>query len=183
MTKREFLAMSLPYRLKCLYIGSDGFYKSDTLKDDYSYETNLHGIIGYCYYFKEDFNDIELIEEDKFKPILRPLSDLTKTINHNGDEFVPMIRLAKIGIGDYNFRIGTTVGGDKYVYYVDGDFVFSNNQFTNRLYTKGGNSTTYKSAPQFELLLKLIEWHFDMDGFIEKGEAIDANILDINPYK
>ena len=28
---------------------------------------------------------------DEFKPILRPLSDLTKVIQHNGDEFIPYI--------------------------------------------------------------------------------------------
>lgn len=29
---------------------------------------------------------------------------------------------------------------------------------------------------------KLIEWHFDIAGLIEKGEAIDVNTLSENPY-
>ena len=35
----------------------------------------------------------------------------------------------------------------------------------------------------FEFVLKLIEWHFDIAGLIEKGEAIDVNTLPENPYK
>ena len=33
------------------------------------------------------------------------------------------------------------------------------------------------------VVLKLVEWHFDIAGLIEKGEAIDVNTLQINPYK
>ena len=32
-------------------------------------------------------------------------------------------------------------------------------------------------------LSKLIKLHFDVAGLIEKGEAIDVNSLEINPYK
>ena len=35
----------------------------------------------------------------------------------------------------------------------------------------------------FKNSLKLIEWHFDIAGLIEKGEAIDVNTLEINLYK
>lgn len=35
----------------------------------------------------------------------------------------------------------------------------------------------------FKNSLKLIEWHFDIAGLIEKGEAIDVNTLPENPYK
>ena len=34
----------------------------------------------------------------------------------------------------------------------------------------------------FRIMLKLIEWHFDICGLIEKGEAIDVNTLSENPY-
>jgi len=30
---------------------------------------------------------------------------------------------------------------------------------------------------------KLVEWHFDIANLIEKGEAIDVNTLETNPYK
>jgi hypothetical protein len=35
----------------------------------------------------------------------------------------------------------------------------------------------------FRVVFKLIEWHFDIAGLIEKGEAIDVNTLPENPYK
>ena len=36
---------------------------------------------------------------------------------------------------------------------------------------------------RFDDAIKLIEWHFDIAGLIEKGEAIDINTLSENPYK
>lgn len=35
----------------------------------------------------------------------------------------------------------------------------------------------------FEIVMWLIEHHFDIAGLIDKGEAIDVNTLEINPYK
>lgn len=35
----------------------------------------------------------------------------------------------------------------------------------------------------FWIIQKLIEWKFDIAGLIEKGEAIDVNTLEENPYK
>ena len=35
----------------------------------------------------------------------------------------------------------------------------------------------------FYTIKKLIEWHFDIANLIEKGEAIDVNTLETNPYK
>ena len=35
----------------------------------------------------------------------------------------------------------------------------------------------------FWIIQKLVEWHFDVAHLIEKGEAIDVNTLDVNPYK
>ncbi len=34
-----------------------------------------------------------------FKPILHPLSDLTKEIDHNGEKFVPVVEIMKIKDG------------------------------------------------------------------------------------
>lgn len=35
----------------------------------------------------------------------------------------------------------------------------------------------------FNLLNRMVKWHFDIAGLIEKGEAIDINTLETNPYK
>lgn len=46
-----------------------------------------------------------------------------------------------------------------------------------------GDITSPLEGLQFSELRKLIEWHFDIADLISKGEAIDVNTLEINPYK
>ena len=78
------------------------------------------------------------------KPILRPLSDLTKEIEVNGKKFVPHIKLG----GRTNLK--------------DYDIEYLSKNIDNMSYG---------------LVSKLIEWHFDVFGLIEKGLAIDINTL------
>ena len=40
---------------------------------------------------------------DNIKPILRPLSDLYRTITHNGEKIIPILKLAKILV-DTNWK-------------------------------------------------------------------------------
>ena len=75
-----------------------------------------------------------------FKPILRPLSDLAKEIEVNGQKFIPNIKL------DWN----------------------------------DGNNTCYSDILKWISIadyFKLLEWHFDIYGLIEKSLAIDINTL------
>lgn len=46
-----------------------------------------------------------------------------------------------------------------------------------------GDITSPLEGLQFSELRKLIEWHFDIADLISKGEAIDVNTLETNPYK
>ena len=78
------------------------------------------------------------------KPILLPLSDLTKEIEVNGDKFIPHIKLG----GRPNLK--------------DYDIEYLSKNIDNMSYG---------------LVSKLIEWHFDVFGLIEKGLAIDINTL------
>lgn len=73
------------------------------------------------------------------KPILRPLSDLTKEIEVNEEKFIP-----KDWIG-YNY-IGENLG-------------------------------TNMATWSHRTVQKLLEWHFDIYGLIEKCLAIDINTL------
>lgn len=91
------------------------------------------------------------------KPILRPLSDLTKEIEVNGEKFVPMDRLFGSA-----YRIQ---GFEHYVNIFNGGF---------ELTITKGNKTVYAD---FYIYQKLYEWHFDIYGLIEKGLAIDINTL------
>lgn len=82
-----------------------------------------------------------------FKSILRPLSDITKEIEINGEKFVPSDKINKCTTtgGTYNWFKISEIGNLKYVNY--------------------------------EVVQKLFEWHFDIFGLIEKGLAIDINTL------
>jgi len=86
---------------------------------------------------------------DGIKPILRPLSDLTKEIEVNGEKFVPMNfinELAFVNILGYS-------------------------DFEDLIKPLGINECS------FWQIEKLSEWHFDVFGLIEKGLAIDFNTL------
>ena len=79
------------------------------------------------------------------KPILRPLSDLTKEIEVNGEKFVPLDELWKY----HNFSA-----------------------------MRWGDIETDPTRYPYTIVEKLLEWHFDIHGLIEKGLAIDINTLD-----
>jgi hypothetical protein len=84
---------------------------------------------------------------DTIKPILRPLSDLTKEIEYDGETITPCI------------------------YWDDINIAYEKNL---RSMAKFNYSDGY--MPYF-ITEKLLEWHFDVFGLIEKGLAIDINTL------
>lgn len=97
--------------------------------------------------------DWEYETNNDFKPILRPLSDLTKKIEHNGEIFVPI---------DY---LKNNYSG----------FYFAS---TPELLIIRKNTNLYLSLQwSVEFYNKLLEWHFDVFYLIEKGLAIDKNKL------
>lgn len=131
MDKKEFLAFSLPYGLKC--------YISNT--ELYTY---------YGTFYQQDSET----EYKSVKPILHPLSNLTKEIEHDGEKFVPIDVIINHPLSYYD---------DK------GDALISIQNYPEQL--------------RIWTILILIEWHFNIAGLIEKGEAIDINTLTENPYK
>lgn len=88
------------------------------------------------------------------KPILRPMSDLTKEITHRGEKFVPL-----------------DVFNDR------GHFI----EFdaAGLLYTVGG----CMDSDWLMVFDKFHEWMFDYRGLISAGLAIDVNTLPENPYE
>jgi hypothetical protein len=85
-----------------------------------------------------------MINISDIKPILRPLSDLTKEIEVDGEEFIP---IDYIGLMDY----------DTY----------------SLLYIQ---NHTYRLP--YQIFNKLLSWHFDIFGLIQKNLAIDINTLE-----
>lgn len=89
-----------------------------------------------CVYFKGG-----LLPYNDFKLILRPLSDLTKEIERNGEKFIPCEQFS------YDMECMLRLGD------VD------------------------TGCQPYSLIQKLIEWHFDIFGLIDKDLAIDINNL------
>ena len=104
------------------------------------------------------------IKEDGHKLILRHLSDLTKEIEHKGEKFNPYY---KLGL--------ETVSGIEF-------YKPSNSDLEINIETPN-YSTQIDLYSGFLIVQKLIEWHFDIANLISKGEAIDVNTLETNPYK
>jgi hypothetical protein len=94
------------------------------------------------------------------KPILRPLSDLTKEIEVNGEKFVPLSVLVE------KFR---PLSRDLSIYLFNGSICIG-------IETED-YSQTIDLFDGFLIIQKLIKWHFDIFGLIEKGLAIDINTL------
>jgi hypothetical protein len=133
----EHLAPYLPYGLKMKVC--DPFYKYEIMTlCDASGLSNI-GI------------STVIDEPQDFKPILRPLSDLTKKIEDNGNKFVPI---------DYinQHYLKCTIDKDGIV-------------------NDGIDKYEILFLP-YCLIKELLQLHFDVFGLIEKGLAIDINTLE-----
>jgi len=85
----------------------------------------------------------------QFKPILHPLSYLTKEIEVNGEKFVPL----------------TEILNYEYYGYSELRYMVQNNNFY------------LLPAISNQLTQKLLEWHFDFYGLIENNLAVAINTL------
>lgn len=91
---------------------------------------------------------------DTIKPILRPLSDLTKEIEVNGEKFVP------------------------YDYFYDdseNDW-FDGNVWMNYMFEGNIEKSDIDFIPYY-IIQKLFEWHFDVFELIENRLAVDINTI------
>ena len=116
------------------------------------------------------------------KPILHPLSDLTKPITHNGETFVPMEKLCN----DFCNRTpcNPEFGTSKILMHADNGgglkwwFVYHRNKMTFELSDDNRDMSNH-TIPQYEMFQKLFEWHFDVFGLIPRNLAIDINTIKI----
>jgi len=150
MTKQEFLSASLPHGLMFINLNDNTIEQLsgiDTfLVANWKIPPYPNGTI--CVYSSIDYSSMWSIDEIKL--ILRPLSDLTKEIEHNGENIHVLTFLC-----------------EKYRY-LDPHRLLAAIQF---------------GSVDFNIMMDLISLHFDVAGLIEKGEAIDVNTLQENPYK
>lgn len=165
----EHLAPYLPYGLKVSVNNTE--YKMTC--DDNIYHVTL--------------SIIDTIE-GLAKPILGPLSDLTKEIEHNGERFVPIEKLLHIAQENlYGYKIDSLfkiISGESFSTEDSWAFI----QHSER----GRNAIFYRQTNQFRwfeymvdgdiiridelaLFQKLFEWHFDVYRLIPDNLAIDIN--------
>ncbi|MDR0266002.1 MAG: hypothetical protein LBJ04_22505 [Sphingobacterium sp.] len=98
-----------------------------------------------------------------FKPILRPISDLTKEIEHNEKKFVPIEW----------FEIGDDEAENWFT------FDHGNINLINDLSNISIHGIYHDiNFLPYAVVQKLIKWHFDVFGLIEKGLAIDMNSIE-----
>ncbi len=190
MDKKIFLAMSLPHELKGYVDGKDTISGQNIyILLSCHYKTTTVEVVSTVVGESDFFTD-----KSKFKPILHHLSDLTKPIEHKGKKFVPIVELAKMCYNN-TFNIYPEIKTFEalnsnneesfgFIGYTE-DERFSltfDNTFNNQSFEFWIDGSEHY-IKQFDLFLRLIEWHFDIAGLIEKGEAIDINTLPENPYK
>jgi hypothetical protein len=96
-----------------------------------------------------------MVSDKNWKPILRPLSDLTKEITVNGEDFVP-----------YEHHI-----------FIE---AMTANEYLEYLCEAKADLSEDRLLP-YSIVHLLFEWHFDVFGLIDKGLAIDINTL--NKYE
>jgi len=115
------------------------------------------------------------------KPILRPMSDLTKEINIGGSTFVPIIKLFRYNENAYIVNSLEQKGGlHKLEYSLDhaqsivGTFCYNEPSYS---FLHIEFSKHQRVPEQYQMFEKLFEWHFDVFGLIGSGLAIDINTL------
>jgi hypothetical protein len=141
----EHLAAYLPYGL----IGRE----SPTSLDYRLTGLSLAGPIWGPAYDLHDFPRHSLTSRTDCKLILRPLSDLTREITHNGETFEPMQRLVDEIECDAEWS---------FIKAIEDDWASAQGKM--------------RFAP-YSIATKLHSWHFDTFGLCDSGLAIDINTL------
>lgn len=146
--KIEHLTPYLPYKLRCEVLNNGKEKEIGELMALYDDGSACFGNIV------ESEHGFEYI-----KPILRPLSDLTKEIEYNGDKFVP-IEWFEIG-DDVNESLEYDNGNIKLIRSLES-------------ISKYGTVNNVNYLP-FGVVEKLFEWHFNVFNLPEKLIEIIEN--------
>ena len=173
MKKKEFLGASLHTGLKVKYI-TDRMQPYSSVKYEAEFECGKYIPI-------------------ESMPILRPLSDLTKPITHNGETFVPLVELAKIAdmnvTDDFKCVEHHNAWGVRFKNEDDGGVfyeILSYSSNTNSFSTQTiqgedviSERVLEMTLNQLQLFQKLISWHFNL---MDESEPF-IPVTEFNPYK
>jgi len=130
----------LPYKLK-IFVESDGFLQNDETFEVNAITQNGVNVTTKRFPFNTDYSF------DEFKLILRPLSDLNKEIEVNGQKFIP-------------------------INWVENQYpnLDLHNQCKFLL-----DDESWINQCEYLLIQHLFEWHFDISNLIKNNLAIDIN--------
>lgn len=104
--------------------------------------------------------------------LLYPLSQLTQEIEHNGERFVPLEKIALQGKEGYRLtKVVKILRGTGLLYYISSGVMGHDNETKFDRQTK--SFRRHGQIVPYELNQKLYEWHFDVFGLIENGLAIE----------
>lgn len=126
----------------------------------------------YEFIYEDDIKFAD-INEKGFKPVLLPISSLTKPME---DGRVPLIECAKIAFPDEKFVVESKE--DLLVSCADFDFGFRDGSFK----ASGYAWKSIHVPNQLALFQYLAKEKIDFMGLIDAGKAIDATTLNVNPY-
>ena len=126
---------------------------------------------------QSDTEEFDFFEDklEKVKPILRPLKDLANEIQIGEKSFYP---LGSLLIQKYPKWFVENNGSAKYTHItVDFSGRFASAFLTYQATHEIQIDSKYINNTSYLVFQKLLEWHFDVFGLIEKGLAIDINTL------
>ena len=115
------------------------------------------------------------IKQYNLRPILRPESDMYRTITHNGEEIIPIVELARIAFPERKWKteINVIAMDDGYTH-----FGYCENGFYARF-----DEDIEDVTCQYQLFDCMNSLLIDYRGLIDAGLAVSVYDLDTNPYK
>lgn len=135
---------------------------------------------------EEVIGDNELGEQtwdyDEVKLMLRPMSYLTKEIDHNGNKFVPLVELFCIRYNRESFDIVEIkdnymrISWDKVRSRID-TFMYSEST-QSFVFINQESGKQYRIPYQLGMFKKMYSWYFDVDDLIGCDLAIDINSIE-----
>lgn len=133
-------------------------------------------------------SDVKWLQnQEDFKLVLFPLSALTQEITIAGERFAPAIRIARLIDNQHNhddskvssnserIRVYTEKCDDVY------DAIIKTTEYGLVYMSCVGDLVTSTTVRKIDSLL--LQWHFDINGLIDKGLAVSVYSLDKNPYE
>ncbi|MDH5414466.1 MAG: hypothetical protein OEW87_10040 [Flavobacteriaceae bacterium] len=140
----------------------------------------LYGVTKEYISILEAGGSIGMWDISEIKLVLRPMSDITKEIEHEGERFVPAIKIAQLVDNRHNHEISKikTYSGSVKIYderpggITDVVIQFDRGKILSIHSTLYGN-TFYSTCERVKTLL--LKYHFDVFGLIEKEQAVNYN--------